>query len=71
MCGTPPGYCYGCSTFGFDGIHSPHKRAAIRGAVLGGVAALALGGPILWGAAVGASLNYMFGDWLDRKLRAA
>ena len=48
------------------------SRAAARGAILGGVVAFLLGGPsaMLWGGGISAVLNGLFGDAVDRKLRA-
>jgi uncharacterized protein YcfJ len=73
-CGTPPGYCYGCSPFGFD--PSPKGapvRAAVRGAMIGSVVGAMLGGPtgLVWGALFSAMLNGFFGESIDRKLRAS
>lgn len=45
-------------------------RAAARGAIFGAVVSLVVCGSLLWGAGLGAALNGLFADAVDRKLRA-
>jgi hypothetical protein len=75
-CAVPTGHCYGCApaAFGFAaGPAGDPYRAAVRGFVLGAVTGAVLGGPmgLFIGGGLSAALNGLFGDALDRKLRAA
>lgn len=64
--GDGPGRCY------VDRHEVFSVHAAARGVFLGAIVGAMLGGPagLFWGGGISAALNGLFGDAIDRKLRA-